>query len=63
MESLLLFEHDSVLVHEAKSMKKYMIYQSGVEEHDLNPIQHIRDELERQLGARPWLLNISGQPH
>lgn len=37
---LVLFQHDSSPVHKASSIKKW-VSQFHVDEHDLNPIQHI----------------------
>ena len=54
-----LFQHDNSLVHKARSIQKLFV-EISVEEldwpaqsPDLNPIEHLWDELERQLRARP----------
>ncbi|KAI4898858.1 hypothetical protein NFI96_004520 [Prochilodus magdalenae] len=54
-----LFQHDRTPVHRASSIKTWMS-ESGVEELDwpaqspaLHPIEHLWDELERRLRARP----------
>jgi len=54
-----LFQHDFAPVHKARSIKTWMS-EFGVEEldwpakrPDLNPIEHLGDELERRLWARP----------
>ncbi|KAK3539188.1 hypothetical protein QTP86_028805 [Hemibagrus guttatus] len=54
-----LFQHDCTPVHKARSIKTWMS-EFGVEEHDcpaqspdLNPIEHLWDELEWRLRARP----------
>jgi hypothetical protein len=57
-EGPFLFQHDNGPV-KAWSIKKWFV-EIGVEEldwpvksHDINPIKHLWDELERQLRARP----------
>ena len=54
-----LFQHDCAPVHEARSIKRWMS-EFGVEElhwpaqsSDLNLIEHLWDELEQRLRARP----------
>ncbi|KAI4873598.1 hypothetical protein NFI96_001402 [Prochilodus magdalenae] len=56
-----LFQHDCVPLHKARFIKTWMS-EFGVEEHqvdwpaqspDLNPKEHLWDELERRLQARP----------
>ena len=54
-----MFQHDNALVHKARSMQKWFV-EIGVEEldwpaqsSDLNPIEHLCDDLERRLRARP----------
>ena len=54
-----LFQHDNAPVHKARSIQKWFV-EIGVEELDfpaqspeLNPIEHLWDELERRLRARP----------
>ena len=59
MEGLFLFQHDNAPLHRARSRQKWFV-EINVEEldwpaqsPDLNPIEHLWDELERQLRARP----------
>ena len=54
-----LFHYDNATVHKARSIQKWFV-EIGVEEldwraqsPDLNYIEHLWDELERRLGARP----------
>jgi len=54
-----LFQHDCAPVHKPNSLKTWMS-QFGVEElawpaqsPDFNPIEHLWDELEQRLRARP----------
>ncbi|KAL0147879.1 hypothetical protein M9458_056838, partial [Cirrhinus mrigala] len=54
-----LFQHDCTPVHKARSIKTWMT-ESGVDEldwpaqiPDLNPTEHLWDELEQRLRARP----------
>ena len=53
-----LFQHDNDLVHKARSIQKWFV-EIGVEEldrpaqsSDLNPIEHLLDELELRMRAR-----------
>lgn len=54
------FQHETFPLHKARPIKTWFS-QSGVEEPDwpvrspdLTPIQHLRDEVERRLQARPY---------
>ena len=54
-EGPFLFQHNNAPMHKVRSIKKWFV-EIGVEEldwpaqsPDLNPIQHLWDELERQL--------------
>ena len=58
-EGPFLFQHDNAPVHKARSIHKWFVM-IGVEEldwpaqsPDLNPIEHLWDELEQRLQARP----------
>ena len=58
-EDPFLFQHDDAPVHKARSIQK-LFNEISVEEldwpaqrPDLNPIEHLRDEFERRLEARP----------
>ena len=58
-EGPFLFQNDNAPLHKVRDMQKWFI-EIGVEEvewpawsPDLNPIEHLWDELERRLGAMP----------
>ena len=58
-EGPFLFQHDNAPVHKVRSIQKWFV-EIGVEEldwsaqsPDRNPIEHLWDELEWQLRARP----------
>ena len=58
-EGPFLFQHDTAPVHKVRSIQKWFV-ETGVEEldwpahsPDLKPIEHLWDELERRLRARP----------
>ena len=58
-EGAFLFQHDNAPAHKAWSIQKWFV-EISVEElnwpaqsPDLKPIEHLWDELERQLRARP----------
>jgi hypothetical protein len=58
-EDPFLFRHDNAPVHKAKSIQKWFVeiivekLDWPAQSPDLNPIKHLRDELERRLRARP----------
>ena len=59
-EGPFLFQHDNAPVHKGKSIQKWFV-EVGVEEldwptqsPDLNLIEHLWDELEHRLRARPY---------
>ena len=58
-EGSFLFQHDNAPVHKARSIQEWFV-ESGVEEldwpaqnPDLNPIEHLWNELQCRLRARP----------
>jgi hypothetical protein len=54
-----LFPHDNIPVHKVRSIQKWFVkicveeFDWPVQSPDLNPIEQLWDELERQLQARP----------
>ena len=59
-EALFLFQYANAPVHKARFIQKWFV-EIGVEEldwpaqsPDLSPIEHLWDELERRLRARPY---------
>jgi hypothetical protein len=54
-----LYQHDSTPCHKARSVREWSVYNKVPEMHwptqspDLNPTEHLGDELERQLCSRP----------
>jgi hypothetical protein len=59
VEGPFLFQHDNAPMHKARSIQKWFV-EVGVAEldwsaqsPDLNPIEHLWDELEHRLRARP----------
>ena len=58
-EEPFLFQHDNALVHKPRSIQKWFVeicveeLDWPVQSSDLNPIEHLWDELECQLHARP----------
>ena len=58
-KALFMFQYDNAPMHKSRSIQKWL-FEIVVEEldwpaqsPDLNPIEHLWDELECQLGARP----------
>ena len=58
-EGPFLFQHDIAPMHKARTIQKWFVKIGGKEldwpaqNPDLNPLEHLWDELERQLRARP----------
>ena len=57
-EGPFLFQHDSAPMHKVRSIQKWFEIVMNeldwpAQIPDLNPVEHLRDELELRLGARP----------